>query len=113
MEYLPVVLFAIAALGGLTLASMKFMGKGMPVPLALGHGIFAAAGLVTLILNVVQNRTNTLMNVSLLFFFIVAIGGFTLFSLHLMKKRQPNMLIAAHGLGAVISFVVLLITILR
>jgi hypothetical protein len=113
MEYLPVVLFAIAALGGLTLASMKFMGKAMPMPLALGHGIFAAAGLVTLIVNVVQSRINTLMNVSLLLFFIVAIGGFTLFSLHLMKKRQPTMLIVAHGLGAVISFSVLLIAILR
>jgi hypothetical protein len=113
MEYLPVVLFAIAALGGLTMAGMKFMGKGIPMPLALGHGIFAAAGLVTLIMNIVQNRVNTLMNVSLVLFFIVAIGGFTLFSLHLMKKRQPAMLIAAHGLGAVISFVVLLIAILR
>jgi hypothetical protein len=113
MEYLPVGLFAIAALGGLTLASMKFMGKEMPMPLALGHGIFAAAGLVTLIVNVVQSRINTLMNVSLLLFFLVAMGGFTLVSLHLMKKRQPNMLIAAHGLGAVISFVVLLIAISR
>lgn len=113
MEYLPVVLFAIAALGGLTLASMKFMGKELPMPLALGHGIFAAAGLVTLIINVVQSRINTLMNVSLLLFFIVAIGGFTLFSLHLMQKKQPNWLIAVHGLGAVISFVVLLIAVLQ
>jgi hypothetical protein len=112
MEYLPVVLFAVAALGGLTLASMKFMGKGMPMPLVLGHGTFAAAGLVALIMNVVQSRINTLMNISLLLFFIVAVGGFTLFSLHLMKKRQPPILIVAHGLAAVISFLILLIAIL-
>ena len=113
MEYLPIGLFAIAALGGVTLAVMKFTGKNLPLPLALGHGIFAAAGLVTLIMNVVQSRINTLMNVSLLLFFIVAVGGFTLFSLHLMKKRQPGALIVAHGLGAVISFVVLLIAVMR
>lgn len=109
MELLPVGLFAIAAIGGLTLAGMKFAGKELPIPLALLHGTFAAAGLVTLILNVVENRINTLMNTALVLFVIVALGGFTLFALQLMKKRQPPLLIVAHGLGAVISFVVLLI----
>ncbi len=109
MELLPVGLFAIAAIGGLTLAGMKFAGRELPIPLALLHGAFAAAGLVTLILNVVENRMNTLMNIALVLFVIVALGGFTLFSLHLMKKRQPTVLIVAHGLGAVISFIVLLI----
>ncbi len=113
MELLPVGLFAIAAIGGLTLVGMKFTGKEMPIPLALLHGAFAAAGLVTLILNVVENRVNTFMNISLVLFVIVALGGFALFSLHLMKKRQPLLLIAAHGLGAVISFVVLLIALFR
>lgn len=108
MELWPVVLFAIAAIGGLTLASMKFMGKEMPIPLALVHGAFAAAGLVTLIVNVVEKSTNTLMNISLVLFVIVAIGGFTLFTLQLMKKNQSNLLIVVHGLGAVISFVLLL-----
>ena len=109
MELLPVGLFAIAAIGGLTLAGMKFAGKELPIPLALLHGAFAAAGLVTLILNVVENRMNTLMNIALVLFVIVALGGFTLFALHLMKKKQPVLLIVAHGLGAVISFVMLLI----
>ena len=109
MELLPVGLFAVAAIGGLTLAGMKFAGKELPIPLALLHGAFAAAGLVTLILSILENRTNTLMNIALVLFIIVAAGGFTLFALHLMKKKQPILLIVAHGLGAVISFVVLLI----
>jgi hypothetical protein len=113
MGYLSIGLFAIAALGGLTLAIMKFAGRGLPMPLAIGHGILAAAGLVTVIIMVVQSRVNTMMNISLLLFFIVAIGGFILFSLHVMKKGQPNMLIAVHGLGAIISFVILLIALLR
>lgn len=113
MGCLPVGLFAIAALGGLTLAGMKFMGKEMPVPLVLVHGIFAAAGIVTLIMNVVQIRINTLMNVSLVLFVLAAAGGFTLFSQQLMKKRQPDLLIAAHGLATVISFMVLLVAVVR
>ena len=36
MIYVPVILFTLAALGGLTLATMKFTGKGLPMPLAIG-----------------------------------------------------------------------------
>jgi hypothetical protein len=92
---------------------MKFMGKEMPVPLAIVHGIFAAAGIVTLITNVVRIRTNTLMNLSRVLFVLAAAGGFTLFPLQLMKKKQSDLLIAAHGLAAVISFLFLLIAVAR
>lgn len=112
MEYLPVLLFAIAAIGGVALATFKFMGKEIPMMLALVHGIFAAAGILTLVINVIEIRINTLLNVSLLLFIVAAAGGFTLFSLHLMKKRQPNLLIAVHGLTAVVSFLILLVAIL-
>lgn len=113
MDYLPLGLFAVAAIGGLSLASLKFMGKGLPMPLALAHGAFAAAGLVMLILRVAGGDTNTLLNASLLLFVIVAAGGFTLFSFHLRKTALPGWLIAVHGLGAVISFVILLMALLR
>jgi len=113
MEYLSVVLFAIAAVGGLSLASLKFLGKSLPMPLAFAHGAFAAAGLVTLIIRVAGSAASTLLNVSLLLFVIVAAGGFTLFSFHLRKKELPALLIAVHGLGAVVSFVLLLVALLR
>ncbi len=111
MEYLPIGLFAAAAVGGLTLVTMKLTGKGMPVPLALGHGIFAAAGLVALIARVLENSSNVLMNVSLLLFLAVAVGGFILLALHLKGRRQPGILIAAHAAGAAASFAVLLIAV--
>jgi hypothetical protein len=109
MIYLPVILFAIAALGGLTLVIMKYSGKALPLPLAVLHGIFAAAGLVTLIYNVALNSANVLMNISLALFLIVAIGGFILLSFHLRQKKHPDSLIAIHGIGAVISFILLLV----
>jgi len=40
MIYWPVVLFAVAAVGGATLAVRKFTGKGMPLSLAAAHRIF-------------------------------------------------------------------------
>jgi hypothetical protein len=109
--YLPIILFAIAAVGGLTMVVMKFSGKGLPWPVVIGHGIFAASGLVALIANVFEDRQNSLMNLSLVLFLITAIGGFTVLSFHLRKKAQPNSLIIIHGSAAVISFILLIIAV--
>ncbi len=108
MIYWPVILFAIAAVGGVTLAYRKFTGKGMPLSLAAVHGIFAAAGLITLAVNVYNDSSNKLMNISLVLFIIFALGGFILLSYHLRKKAHPIALIGIHGAGAVISFLLLL-----
>lgn len=113
MIYLPVVFFALAAAGGVTLVIMKNSGKEIPMILALGHGIFAATGLVTLIINVMRDMSNMLMNISMICFIVIALGGFLLFSFYLRKKPLPNALIAIHGLGAIASFVVLLIAIFK
>lgn len=112
MIYVPIVLFAIAAAGGLILVIMKLSGKGLPWPLVIGHGIFAASGLIALIINVFQNTQNILMNLALVLFLIVAIGGFIVLSFHLRKKKQPNSLILVHGMAAVISFILLIIAVL-
>ncbi|MFZ1036003.1 MAG: hypothetical protein WAN57_02245 [Smithella sp.] len=106
--YWPVVLFAIAAVGGVTLAFMKFTDREMPLSLAAGHGIFAAAGLVTLAVNVYNDSSNKLMDISLILFLVVALGGFILISYHLRKKSHPAALIGIHGGLAVISFILLL-----
>jgi hypothetical protein len=108
----PIVLFAIAAVGGLTLVIMKFSGKGLPWPLVIGHGLFAASGLIVLIINVLQNTQIFLMNLALALFLITAIGGFTVLSFHLRKKKQPNSLILIHGAAAVTSFVLLIIAVM-
>ncbi len=113
MNYIPILLFGIAALGGLTLVTMRSQGKGMPMPLAIGHGLLAAAGLITLIINVAGDMNNMLMNISLILFLAAALGGFTLFSFHVRKKPMPGILIPIHGTGAVIAFALLLIAVFR
>lgn len=113
MNYIPVLFFGIAALGGLTLVTLKKKGKGLPLPLAIVHGLLAATGLVTLIINIAGNTGNMMMNISLILFLVVALGGFTLFSFHLRKKPMPGMLIPIHGSGAVVAFILLLFAVLR
>lgn len=103
------VLFALGALGGLTLATLHFRGRALPMPLALLHGLLGALGLVVLALGVFQKGEHAL--VPFILFVIAALGGFVLFSFHLRSRPHPSPAVVIHGLVAVIAFVLLLIAI--
>src|SRR5262245_55529180 len=113
MLKIAVVLFALAALGGIILASWHLKTKNAPIPLALLHGLLAAAGLVLLITAVVQMASAGLAGVALVIFIIAALGGFVLFAMHLKKRPLPGGLIVVHGLVAVVAFIVLLVGLLH
>ncbi len=105
-----IVLFAIAALGGATLAVLRLANRPLPLALALVHGAFAAAGLIVLIVALVAGgHAATLAVIALIVFIAAALGGFVLFSLHLAGKTLPVSLVLGHGLIAVVAFVLLLI----
>jgi len=105
------VLFAIAALGGLAIAVMRFRGKPYPpMGLALVHGAVAAAGLIALIVLVAGGNQASRTTAALVLFIIAALGGFVLFFHHLRKVALPIWLVVVHALVAVISFVLLLTT---
>lgn len=104
------VLFAIAALGGLVLASIRLRGSNPPLALALVHGAVAAAGLLALIVAVVQaGATASLPRIALALFVVAALGGFVLFATHLRKKNIPVPLMLIHAVVAVGGFVTLLV----
>ncbi len=103
------ILFAIAAVGGVIMAAMRFGGRELPpMALAIVHGLFAAAGLVTLIAAVVGSDSSLLAKVAAAGFVIAALGGFMLFSYHLRRQALPVNYVVIHGAGAVISFAILL-----
>ncbi len=104
------VLFAIAALGGIVLAVMRFKGRPYPpMALALVHGAVAAAGLVTLIALVAQGTAKSSnATTSLVLFIVAALGGFVLFFHHLRKVALPVWLVVVHALVAVVAFLLLL-----
>jgi hypothetical protein len=113
MLVVAAVLFALAALGGIILAALHLTTKTAPVPLALLHGLLAAAGLVLLIIGVTQMASGALPVVALVIFIIAALGGFVLFAMHLKKRPLPGGLIVVHGLVAVAAFIVLLVSLAR
>jgi len=113
MLTIAAVLFAVAALGGITLATLHFRKKGLPMALAIGHGLLAAAGLVVVIVAVVGGSTGSLLIASLALFVIAALGGFALFSFHLRRLPHPTPVVLIHGLVAVVAFVLLLVRIAK
>lgn len=103
-----ILLFAAAAVGGLVIARMRFKGKPYPpMGLALVHGAAAAAGLLTLLVLVVNGQAAG-ETAPLVLFIIAALGGFGLFFHHLRKAPLPIWLVVVHAVVAVIAFLMLL-----
>jgi hypothetical protein len=109
MFMLAILLFALAALAGVTMAAMVFRGTPAPRPaLAVLHGTCAAAGLLVLLWAVMRAGAGGPTAVALGLFVIAALGGFTLLSFHLRGRALPRGLVAGHGLLAVVAFCTLL-----
>src|ERR671920_13284 len=97
------ILFALAALGGATLAGIRLSGRPRPPTwLALGHGAVAATGLALLIYAAATAGSPTLVWVAVGGFVLAALGGGVLFvGFHLRGRALPIVLVIAHGLIAV------------
>jgi hypothetical protein len=100
-------------LGGIILAAFRLRMKSLPLPLAIRHGLAAAAGLVVLILAIVTGAGSTLRNVVLLLLISAALGGSTLLSFDLRRKVLPMPLMVLQALVAVVGFALSLSTVLR
>ena len=107
------ILFGIAALGGLVLATIHFRNRPLPMSLALIHGVVAATALVILLIFALGAAGTGLAKAALAGFVIAALGGFFLFSFHVRQRRLPSAVVVIHALVAVASFVVLLIGAMR
>lgn len=108
------VLFGIAALGGLILATQRLRGAPRPtLALALVHGAVAAAGLVSLILVVVEAGAPPVAKTALVVFLVAALGGFYLIAQHLQTKPLPIPVMLIHAAVAVAGFLILLAGVLK
>lgn len=108
------ILFAIAALGGVIMALIRFSGHPYPpMALAIIHGLFAAAGLIALIMVVFGGGMTLLPKIALVLFIGAAIGGFAMLSSHLKSQPLPISYVVIHGLVAVIAFVLLIVSIMN
>jgi hypothetical protein len=106
----PIVLFALAAAGGLVLAFLRFNEKPIPTALAVVHGLIAASGLVALGSVAFENGAPDLARIALGLFVLAALGGFFLFSFQLRAKPLPKPVVIIHGAVAAVALLILLST---
>ena len=104
------VLFALAAIGGLIMAVVRFRGADRPPSaIAMGHGFLAGAAVTLLIYAAAAAGVPGLAIVALVILVIVALVGVALNLMYHDKLRPlPKPTIVVHGIVAVIGFILLL-----
>ncbi len=104
------ILLGIAALGGLTMAFIRWSGAPRPPDwLAMLHGLLAAAGLTLLIHAALTVGLPSLALLSLGLFLLAALGGAYLnLRYHARQLELPKAWIIGHAGLAVVAYALLL-----
>jgi ABC-type transport system involved in cytochrome c biogenesis permease subunit len=106
------VLFALAALLGLTVAVQIMKRRPTSKGTALAHGLFGAAGLVVLLLYALKNP-HPWLTTAIVLLVIAALGGAVLFANDLRRRPGPVGLIVIHALAAVVAVALVLLVAMR
>lgn len=109
------VLFAIAALGGLVMAGIRFSGADRPPSfIAMLHGVLAAAGLTLLIYAAVVVGLPPMALAATGILVVVALVGAGInLQYHARLLPLPKPAILIHGAAAVAGFSLLLIVLMK
>ena len=103
-----IVAFAVAAVGGVVLATHVLRDKFAPWALSLLHALLGATGLVLLIGMLLQGNAPRRVLLGLGLMLVAALGGFLLASFHLRQKLPPKAIVVVHAGIAVAGFLTLL-----
>jgi hypothetical protein len=106
-----VVLLALAALGGVLMAGIRFAGKPHPPTwMAMGHGFIAGAAVTLLVYDYFTVGLPGLAQLGLLLLLVAAAGGIVLnLAYHWKRLALPIWMMVTHAVVALIGFVLLLI----
>lgn len=104
------VLFAISAVGGIVMATIRFSGKPHPpIWLAMLHGFLSAAALTLLIYAACTVGLPSLALTATALFVIAALGGITMnLNYHWKLLPLPKWLVLVHAGIAIAGFLCLL-----
>src|SRR5579864_5267446 len=109
LTWITLILFAIGAVIGLTMALAVFKGEFPKVSSAVLHFVFVGSALILLLVSVVLYKAAGAALWALCLFVLAALGGLVLaFAFHAKKKALPRPIVAVHAVVAVIGFLILL-----
>ncbi|MCE3290443.1 MAG: hypothetical protein K0R83_2455 [Caulobacter sp.] len=100
------IAFAVAALGGLILASFVLRGRLPPWALSLAHAALGATGLGLTGWAVLQGAGG-MATLALVILLVAALGGFFLASFHKRGKPGPKAVVVIHALAAITGVTIL------
>lgn len=99
--------FLLAVVLGVFLLSQVLMQKKMPKGVAITHGLFAAVGIVLLVIYPFFYTPAPL--ISLVVLILAALGGLTMMYKGITGKSVPGWMALGHGMVAVIGVITLAI----
>lgn len=106
------LVFLVAALGGLFMATFVLRGKLAPWVVSLLHAFLGATGLVLLLTGIMLGGGGTPALVALGVLLVAALFGFYLASIHYGKRVARSRLVFTHAGVAVLGVALLLLAIL-
>lgn len=112
MLWIALVLFLVAAVGGLVMALAIFRDRKPSLTLASAHGAAAALGLLLVAKVWLDGDATALVLAALALLAVAALGGFYLLSRHTRDRPHPKPVVALHAVLAVGGVAVLLLGIL-
>lgn len=101
MLKIAILLFLIAALGGVIMAVRIFRDGRPSMVVAFLHGTFAATALLLAIWEAVRPGAAPLLKYGTAALVLAALGGFFLLSFQLRAKAHPKAVVVLHALLAV------------
>ena len=107
-----ILVFAVAAVGGLVLAAHVLRDNFAPWAVSVVHAFLGASGLIILLLTVLEGNAPQRVAAALGLFVVAALGGFFLASFHLRRKLPPKAFVFLHAGLAVAGFLTLLSVVL-
>jgi len=109
MLKIAIILFLLAAVGGLIMALRIFKGRKPPAALAVIHGVVAATALVLVLLLVIGGGAHAALVYGAVILVVAALGGFFLLTFHLRGAPHPKAVVVLHAVLAVVGVACLLV----
>ena len=107
-----IIIFLVAAIGGLFMAYKIFKNEKPPFFISGVHGLLAAVGLGLLVFTQYAGTDSTPIRFGTSVLVLAALGGFFLLSFHLRKKPHPKPVVILHAALAVSGVAALVYAIL-
>lgn len=111
MSNYALIIFILAALGGVLMATRIFQGQLPSWTISRGHAVAGVIGLIMLLILVVNGAASARITQALVVLSIAAVGGFFLASFHGRKIVAPKAIVIGHGLAAIAGILLLASTV--